>query len=236
MGDFAFFLSLDPTDRIKAGDSLRIAFEPFISELGIRAEGAVVSDARGQVSSGPGFTNCGVNCARGFFEDLANVRTVLTPLSDQALKDLKGTPCPICLAPSYVTQQSTFVYTAKADVAGPQGLGFFNSTWIGAGEAPGKAFYPRASLVDLNEQLLLNTLGIPSLEPAQLPKDLAIRLDGFAVFPSFFPPGQEGPFEIMRVDSAFIAVSTVPEPGTLLLLGSSLAGLGGFAWRRRRNN
>jgi hypothetical protein len=28
--------------------------------------------------------------------------------------------------------------------------------------------------------------------------------------------------------------SAVPEPSTLFLLGSSLAGLGGFAWRRRR--
>jgi len=28
----------------------------------------------------------------------------------------------------------------------------------------------------------------------------------------------------------------IPEPSTLLLLGSSLAGLGGVAWRRHRRN
>jgi len=39
--------------------------------------------------------------------------------------------------------------------------------------------------------------------------------------------------------SLFITVQSdldpVPEPSTLLLFGSSLAGLGGFAWRRRRS-
>jgi hypothetical protein len=44
-----------------------------------------------------------------------------------------------------------------------------------------------------------------------------VRFEGFGSFGS---------------DAGF--VEPVPEPSTLLLLGSSLAGLGGFAWRRRR--
>jgi hypothetical protein len=38
----------------------------------------------------------------------------------------------------------------------------------------------------------------------------------------------------MFVDSN--PAAPVPEPSTLLLLGSGLAGLGGVAWRRRRQN
>jgi hypothetical protein len=37
-------------------------------------------------------------------------------------------------------------------------------------------------------------------------------------------------------DLLFVVPEAVPEPSTLLLLGSSLAGLGGFAWRRQRRN
>jgi hypothetical protein len=36
----------------------------------------------------------------------------------------------------------------------------------------------------------------------------------------------------LRLDD--VAVNPVPQPGTLLLLASSLAGLGGFTWRRQR--
>lgn len=37
-------------------------------------------------------------------------------------------------------------------------------------------------------------------------------------------------------DASNALVSVVPEPSALLLIGSGLAGLGGFAWRRQRTN
>jgi hypothetical protein len=40
----------------------------------------------------------------------------------------------------------------------------------------------------------------------------------------------------VRLPASATVEAVVPEPSTLLLLGSSLAGLGGFAWRRHRRN
>jgi len=45
----------------------------------------------------------------------------------------------------------------------------------------------------------------------------------------------EGLNDIIRLDFRS-DLEPVPEPSTLLLVGSGLAGLGGMAWRRRRNN
>ncbi len=41
-------------------------------------------------------------------------------------------------------------------------------------------------------------------------------------------------FQVLNSEGTPIAFTAVPEPGTLLLLGSCLLGLGFIAWRRRR--
>lgn len=43
-----------------------------------------------------------------------------------------------------------------------------------------------------------------------------------------------GAFGVVNSTTARATISAVPEPGTLLLIGSGLAGLGAGAWRRRR--
>jgi hypothetical protein len=84
---------------------------------------------------------------------------------------------------------------------------------------------PLGQLVDLDIVIPDPLPGAPLLSRAAFVQGLKDGQAYFNVHSTLFPGGEiRGQLEV------------VPEPGTLLLLGSTLAGLGAAAWRRRRQN
>jgi len=69
--------------------------------------------------------------------------------------------------------------------------------------------------------------------PILLPTSLNLSQFSSARF-DFEPPG--GPLPFFSVEGPLRTLKSVPEPTTLLLFGTTMAGLGLARWRRRRQN
>lgn len=77
---------------------------------------------------------------------------------------------------------------------------------------------------------LFSALGLPALGVDDSFVFIGFALGGPTVHPADVDP------TIFTVSSADILTTPAPEPGSLLLLGSGLAGLGFLGWRRRKTN